>query len=106
MAATVASMVKTSPRGARLHTGYFVPDNSYPTTGYAITANLFGLTVLNILLLTPSINGLVPVHDFINSKVKMLWVDTTVDGAPLAEVTNGTNLSNIAYACPFIAIGT
>ena len=41
--------------------------------------------------------------DNTNSKIKAFWVDTTTDGAPLAEVVNTTDLS--AVAPYFVIVG-
>lgn len=78
-------------------------DSSYPTGGEAISANSFRQGAIINLQLGASENGYVYCYKPSTGKILARWVDTTIDGAPLAEVTAGTNLS--AEVVPFISIG-
>lgn len=67
--------------------------SSYATNGNAVTAAICKLRSLDALVITPS-GGLVPEWDKANAKIKLYWVDTSVDGAPMAEVTNSDTTCN------------
>lgn len=70
-------------------------DSSYPTGGEAITLAQLGLNRLDWLDVTTSTIGNVPAWNGSTTapKVKLYWVDTTTDGAPLDEVPNTTDCS-------------
>ncbi len=78
-------------------------DASYPTGGEALTPGDFGLTVIEMMIIAPNA-GYVFEYDVANEKLKAFWVDTTVDGAALAEVANTTDLSGVTTVKCF-AIG-
>lgn len=79
-------------------------DNSYPTGGEAITANGVGLTkILGAII--PGNKGFTFEMDLTNLKVIAYWVDTSIDGSPMLEVVNTTDLSAIV-AAPAIFYGT
>ena len=69
-------------------------DSSYPTGGEAVTLADLGLNRLDWLE-TLTTDGFVPAWDGSVSapKVKLFWVDTTTDGAALAEVVSTTNVA-------------
>lgn len=70
-------------------------DTSYPSPGGEdISLVDLGLKEVDFCMPAPS-KGFVPEWDDANSKMKLYWVDTTVDGAAMAEVVNGTNVSTI-----------
>jgi hypothetical protein len=69
-------------------------DASYPTGGEALTPNDFGLSKIEMMIIEPN-GGYVFEYDATNSKIKAFWVDTTTDGAPLAEVVDTTDLSGV-----------
>jgi hypothetical protein len=77
-------------------TGTITFDSSYPTGGESVTVADLGLVRLDHLELDGD-DGYVLVWDRSTTSPKILayWVDTTVDGAPLAQVTNATNLSSV-----------
>jgi len=79
-------------------------DSSYATNGEAVTLAQLGLTRLDWLTVNTT-DGHVPAWDGSTStpKVKLFWVDTTVDGAPLAEVPSTTDVS--AVVVRFHAVG-
>lgn len=111
MAATVTITKKATPKGARFHCGFIQADNSYPTGGYAITANQLGFNSIDQMTFGAATNtlasgtlGFVANYNFVTSKVQFYWVDTTVDGAGMAEVVNGTNISTIF--APWQAFGS
>ena len=81
-------------------------DSSYPTDGEALALATLGLQACDVFLPSPAqdANGAVVVaYDHTNAKVKAYWVDTTTDGAELAEVVDTTNLSG--YSFRFVAFG-
>ncbi|HEY7822294.1 MAG TPA: hypothetical protein VIG24_05655 [Acidimicrobiia bacterium] len=98
---TFASEVPGTRREVR---GSVTFDSSYPTGGEAVTLAQLGLTRLDWLSVETT-DGYVPAWDGSTSapKIKLFWVDTTVDGAPLAEVTAATDAS--AVVVRFHAVG-
>ena len=98
---TWASEVPGSRREVR---GTITFDSSYATNGEAVTLAQLGLTRLDWLTVNTT-DGHVPAWDGSTStpKVKLFWVDTTVDGAPLAEVPSTTDVS--AVVVRFHAVG-
>lgn len=80
-------------------------DTTYPTGGEALTINQLGLTRLDEMHVSPS-EGLVFEWDRSAATPKILayWVDTSVDGAPMAQVTTDTDLAAWSTV-PFIAYG-
>lgn len=73
-------------------------DSSYPTGGEALApADIDGIEGdIDYLWCVGDSGGYVFDWDNTNGKIKAYWVDTTVDGAPLAEVADTTDLSAIA----------
>jgi len=98
---TWASEVPGSRREVR---GTITFDSSYATGGEAVTLTQLGLTRLDWLTVNTT-DGHVPAWDGSTStpKVKLFWVDTTTDGAPLAEVPSTTDVS--AVVVRFHAVG-
>ena len=77
---------------------------SYVTGGDAVTAATFGLSRLDHLIISAvSEGGYGFAWDPSAAKIKALWVDTTTDGAPMAEVATDTDLD--AEVVGYIAIG-
>ena len=105
MAASVAITFGPEVPGSRKEVrGVITFDSSYPTGGEAVALADLGLNRLDWLDVT-TVNGNVPAWDGSTSapKVKLYWVDTTTDGAPLAEVPSTTDVS--ATTVRFTAIG-
>lgn len=105
MAASVAITFGPEVPGSRKEVrGVITFDASYPTGGEAVALADLGLNRLDWLDVT-TVNGNVPAWDGSTSapKVKLYWVDTTTDGAPLAEVPSTTDVS--ATTVRFTAIG-
>lgn len=98
---TWASEVPGSRREVR---GTVTFDSSYVTNGEAVTLAQLGLTRLDWLSVETT-DGYVPAWDGSTSspKIKLFWVDTTTDGAPLAEVPNTTNVATVVVR--FHAVG-
>jgi hypothetical protein len=84
-------------------TGPEVP-GSRPTGGEAVTLAQLGLSRLDYLIVT-AVDGNIPAWDGSTSspKIKLFWVDTTTDGAPMAEVASTTDVSSTTAR--FLAIG-
>jgi hypothetical protein len=82
-------------------TGTITMDSSYPTGGEAVTPGQFKGGAIRRLMLSASTTGIVPAWDATNSKVMAFWVDTTTDGAALAEVVNTTDIATAVF--PFTA---
>lgn len=98
MAATVARI--TEPRnvgGGVVETLHTVTlDSSYATGGEAVSANSLGLgTVIHASVGCNA--GYVGEYDISNAKLKAYWVDTTTDGAPMAEVATTTDLGSVVF---------
>lgn len=71
-------------------------DSSYATGGEAISLVDLGLTRLDFLW-TVTDDGYIPAWNGSKTapKIKLFWVDTTTDGAPLAEVPSTTNVATV-----------
>ena len=76
--------------------GTITPDASYPTGGESFTPAQVGFVNFSRVIVTPS-EGYVGEYDAANQKVLFYWVDTTTDGAPLAEVAAETDLSGSTF---------
>lgn len=70
-------------------------DSSYPTGGEAITAADLGFSVFPTDVRIEPAAGFVFEMDYANKKILAYWVDTTVDGAALAQVPDTTDLSAV-----------
>lgn len=84
--------------------GSILFDSSYPTGGEVVTPANFGLYALTALEVR-SAAGFVFEWNRSTTAPKILayWVDTTVDGAAMAEVVNTTDIS--AATARFTAVG-
>lgn len=88
-----------NPGGIRVKLVTVTPSDSYPTGGEPMAASDAGLR--RVLAAAPAVSAAAGyVWTWTGSKWKAYWVDTTVDGAAMAEVANTTNLS----AAPFTAL--
>jgi hypothetical protein len=77
---------------------------SYTTGGEDVTAGQFGLSRIDFLYVSAvSEGGYGVAWDPSASKIKWTWVDTTTDGAPMAEVAAATDLD--AEIVGVIAVG-
>ncbi len=92
----------SSQHGIDLISGVIAFDSSYPTNGEDVS-DITGKFKTCCQIICECAGGYCFEFDKTNSKIKAYWVDTTTDGAPMAEVTNSTNLS--AIDAKFIAIG-
>jgi hypothetical protein len=79
-------------------------DASYATGGHAIAASDFkGLdNPPDVLIPFSDMGGYQFEWDDANNKLLAYWVDTTVDGAPMAQVAASTDLSGITAKFLFI----
>jgi hypothetical protein len=97
MAASVAvTWGPEVPGNRKVVHGTVTFDSSYPTGGEAVSLADLGLSRLDWLECLTS-DGFVPAWDGSTSapKIELYWVDTTVDGAALAEVTATTDCSAV-----------
>lgn len=69
-------------------------DSSYPTGGESFTPADAGFVNFDRVQVDPA-DGYVFEYDATNQKIIAYWVDTTTDGAPMAEVANTTDLSSV-----------
>ena len=93
--AVSVSTVHTNYEGARkVATVDITFDASYPTGGEALTPATLGFVTLTRVDIDPG-DGYVFEYDYANEKVLAYWVDTSTDGAPLAQVGNTTDLSSV-----------
>jgi hypothetical protein len=81
--------------------GTITMDSVYPTGGEAVTPGQFKGGAIRRLMLSASTTGIVPAFNASTSKVMAFWVDTSTDGAALAEVTASTDLATTVF--PFTA---
>lgn len=96
--------ITTEMEGREMRPFAYTGPASYATGGDAVTAADFKLSRLDYLIFTSAgEGGAVFGWDPSASKIMAFWVDTTVDGAVMAEITASTNLSsNIVHG---IAVG-
>ena len=79
-------------------------DSSYPTGGETLDFTTLGFdTVLAVIPAGKTTGGYEFAYDYGNSKIIAYWVDTSVDGAAMAQVANTTDLS--AVVARFVVIG-
>lgn len=72
-------------------------DSNYPTGGEALTAADLGLSTV-VFATIQSRAGYVFEYDIANSKILAYWVDTSTDGAAMAEVADTTSLAALTGA--------
>lgn len=94
MALTISNIENTGLLSNRAVLFNLAFDSSYPTGGEALTPNNLGMEQI-VMLIIQCQGGYSFEYDISNQKVKAYWVDTTVDGAPQAEVANTTDLSGV-----------
>ena len=104
MAVTLAKAPSNSGRGddtwgrRRVHLFQVTFDASYPTGGEALGLSAAGVADKSnaryfFQQRAPLTVGYSFVYDRANDKLVVFWVDTTVDGAALAQVADTTDLS-------------
>lgn len=105
MAIAISNLTNYGPGagGSVTKTATITFDSSYPTGGEAVTAANFGLSRILSLTLAPNI-GYVFEYVPSTSKIKAYWVDTTTDGAPLAEVVDTTSMATAAFEAVVVGI--
>jgi len=97
MAASVSIVTGPEvPGNRKFVTATVTFDSSYATGGEAITLSSLGLDRLDFIWAVTQ-DGYVPAWDGSTTapKIKLFWVDTTTDGAALAEVPSTTNVSTV-----------
>ena len=97
MAASVSIVTGPEvPGNRKFVTATVTFDSSYATGGEAISLTSLGLNRLDFLWAVTS-DGYVPSWNGSTTapKVKLYWVDTTTDGAALAEVPSTTDVSAV-----------
>lgn len=97
MAASVSIVTGPEvPGNRKFVTATVTFDSSYATGGEAITLGSLGLNRLDFIWAVTQ-DGYVPAWDGSTTapKVKLFWVDTTTDGAALAEVPSTTDVSAV-----------
>lgn len=101
IAATLSGDWLESAGSRRAVNGQFVLSGNYATGGYAITAAMIGLGVIDFLDVEDSSLGFMALWDKTNSKI-LLYQSTTGAPLPLVEVANATAVSSTIQ---FRAIG-
>lgn len=97
MAASVSIVTGPEvPGNRKFVTATVTFDSSYATGGEAISLTSLGLNRLDFIWAVTQ-DGYVPAWDGSTTapKVKLFWVDTTTDGAALAEVPSTTDVSSV-----------
>lgn len=100
MALTVNETVLPLPNVRIAHAAVTF-DSSYATGGEALAASDLGLPYISFILTnvrpsdTGGVDGFVVHYNRSTGKLQAYWVDTTTDGAALAEVANTTDLSGV-----------
>ena len=97
MAATVSIVTGPEvPGNRKFVTATVTFDSSYVTAGEAISLVSLGLNRLDFLW-ADTTDGYISAWDGSKTapKIKLFWVDTTTDGAALAEVASTTDVSTV-----------
>jgi hypothetical protein len=97
MAASVSIVTGPEvPGNRKFVTATVTFDSSYATGGEAISLVSLGLDRLDFLWAVTT-DGYVPAWDGSTTapKIKLFWVDTTTDGAALAQVPSTTDVSAV-----------
>ena len=103
MAVTYTQVSRERVGTTRKEVGSIAFDSSYPTGGEALALAVLGLTEVDEVRVGPH-EGYTFEYDAANEKVLAYWVDTTTDGAALAQVVDTTDISSAA-AVPIVAYG-
>lgn len=93
MAVTATTQTLDNPGGVRFILVSVTPDASYPTGGEPVTPALFGFASQIYFAEGVSLGGITWRYIPATGKIKAFWVDTSVDGAALAEVASTTDLA-------------
>jgi hypothetical protein len=96
MALTVSTGVTNHEGIKRVWRGTVTFDASYATGGEAFVPENYGFVTVDKVEVDPSV-GYVPEYIASTDKILVRWVDTTTDGAPLAEVASTTDLSAVVF---------
>jgi hypothetical protein len=84
-------------------------DSSYPTGGEAFDVAQLGLSEVWFAVIdatAPSATSYQFRYDKVNGKIQAYWVDTSVDGAALAEVADTTDLSTVTVRALFYGLSS
>lgn len=103
MGLTITNNEMENAGSVALATGTIAFDTSYPTNGESLIPSNVRLNKIISVQVEPN-DGYVFQYDYTNQKLKAFWVDTTVDGAPLVEVTDTTDLVGVTDA-RFVILG-
>lgn len=77
-------------------------DDAYPTGGESLTATDFGLVSITNVVPLGNPDGFGYEYVTADTKLKMFWVDTSTDGAAMAEVVDTTDTNADGW---FLVIG-
>jgi hypothetical protein len=94
MALTLSSAIPTVRGVQKVWEGTVTFDASYPTGGESFTPANVGFVNFDRVEVHPTA-GYVFEYDTSTEKIIAYWVDTTTDGAPMAEVANTEDLSAV-----------
>lgn len=92
MGITATALFKSEVEGRRMHVYNIAFDDAYPTGGEAVTPGDVGLTRIDDAIISPE-GGFTFEWDTTNSKILAYWVDTSTDGAAMAEVVDTTDIN-------------
>lgn len=106
MAVTITKSPANAGRGddvwgiRRVHLVDVTFDSSYPTGGEVLGLSALGVkdatkATVFVTQVAPVTVGYAFAYDATNDKLVAFWVDTTVDGAALAQVADTTDLSAV-----------
>lgn len=107
--AATRPMFFRGPRAVELWTGTIAFDDAYPTGGEAWNAESeTGFSDIVQVWVMPTAGFVFQYVDSdtaANRKIKAYWVDTTTDGASLAEVVDTTDINANLTAVPVLVLG-
>lgn len=102
-------MFARSPRPIEIWTGTIAFDDAYPTGGEAWNAQSeTGFSEIVAVWVMPFAGFVFQYVDSAtaaNRKIKAFWVDTSVDGAAMAEVADTTDINAGLTAVPVLVLG-
>lgn len=97
------------PRSIEMWFGTIAFDDAYPTNGEAWDAeSITGFSDVIAVWVQPMAGFVFQYVDSATAadrKIKAFWVDTTTDGAALAEVANDTDINASLTAVPVLVYG-
>lgn len=108
MALTISTLKRAGMKSLRTHIAVASSNENYATGGIACPASSLGMSKVDMAYVQcqtfATTAAYLALYDGTAEKVKLFWVDTTVDGAAPVEVPNATAVGVLLYG--IVAFGT